>query len=89
MIAVSVPFGLGIGRLGKFGKQSVDFRRQPFWYAENPKNGPDESLQFQVKRFSRSDGRNNLGIQLNLYYSPQRRWGKCVTSVYRRIALTG
>jgi hypothetical protein len=44
-----VPFGLGIGRLVKFGKQPVDFKLQPFWYAEKPDNGPDWSLQFQVK----------------------------------------
>jgi hypothetical protein len=45
----TVPFGLGIGRLVKFGKQPVDFKVQPFFYAEAPENGPDWSLQFQVK----------------------------------------
>ena len=45
----TVPFGLGIGRLVKFGKQPVDFKLQPFIYAEAPENGPDWSLQFQVK----------------------------------------
>lgn len=45
----TVPFGLGIGRLVKFGKLPVDFKLQPFFYAEAPKNGPDWSLQFQVK----------------------------------------
>jgi len=44
-----VPIGLGVGRLVKFGKQPVDFKLQPFWYAEKPDNGPDWSLQFQVK----------------------------------------
>lgn len=45
----TVPFGIGIGRLVKFGKQPVDFLVQPFWYAEKPDNGPDWSLQLQVK----------------------------------------
>lgn len=45
----TVPFGLGIGRLVKFGKQPVDFKVQPFWYAEKPDNGPEWSLQLQVK----------------------------------------
>lgn len=45
----TVPFGLGIGRLIKIGKQPVDIKLQPFWYAEKPDNGPDWSLQFQVK----------------------------------------
>jgi hypothetical protein len=45
----TVPFGLGVGRMVKFGKQPVDFKVQPFWYAEKPDNGPDWSMQFQVK----------------------------------------
>jgi hypothetical protein len=45
----TIPFGLGIGRLVKFGKQPVDFKLQPFWYAEKPENGPEWSLQLQVK----------------------------------------
>ncbi len=45
----TIPFGLGIGRLVKFGKQPVDFKVQPFWYAEKPDNGPEWSLQLQVK----------------------------------------
>ena len=45
----TIPFGLGIGRLVKFGKQPVDFKLQPFWYAEKPDNGPEWSLQLQVK----------------------------------------
>jgi len=45
----TVPFGLGIGRLIKIHKQPVDCKLQTFWYAEKPKNGPDWSLQFQVK----------------------------------------
>lgn len=45
----TVPFGLGVGRMVKFGKQPVDFKVQPFWYAEKPDNGPDWSVQFQVK----------------------------------------
>jgi len=45
----TVPVGLGVGRLVKFGKQPVDFKVQPFWYVEKPDNGPDWSLQFQVK----------------------------------------
>ena len=45
----TIPFGLGIGRLVKFGKQPVDFKLQPFWYAEKPGNGPEWSLQLQVK----------------------------------------
>jgi len=44
-----VPFGLGVGRLIKMGKQPVDIKVQPFWYAEKPDNGPDWSLQVQVK----------------------------------------
>ena len=45
----TIPFGLGIGRMVKFGKQPVDFKVQPFWYVEKPKNGPDWALQIQVK----------------------------------------
>ena len=45
----TVPVGLGVGRLVKFGKQPVDFKIQPFWYVEKPVNGPDWSLQLQVK----------------------------------------
>ncbi len=45
----TVPLGGGIGRLVKFGKQPVDFKLQTFWYAEKPDNGPDWSLQIQVK----------------------------------------
>jgi hypothetical protein len=45
----TVPVGLGVGRLVKFGKQPVDFKLQPFWYVEKPDNGPDWALQFQVK----------------------------------------
>jgi len=45
----TIPFGLGVGRLVKFGKQPVDFKVQPFWYAEKPDNGPEWSLQLQVK----------------------------------------
>jgi hypothetical protein len=45
----TIPFGLGVGRLVKFGKQPVDFKIQPFWYAEKPENGPEWSLQLQVK----------------------------------------
>ncbi len=45
----TVPLGGGIGRLVKFGKRPVDFRLQTFWYAEKPDNGPDWSLQIQVK----------------------------------------
>ena len=45
----TVPLGGGIGRLVKFGKQPVDFKLQTFWYAEKSDNGPDWSLQLQVK----------------------------------------
>jgi hypothetical protein len=45
----TVPLGGGAGRLVKFGKQPVDFKLQAFWYAEKPDNGPDWSLQLQVK----------------------------------------
>jgi hypothetical protein len=45
----TVPFGLGIGRLVTFGKQPVDFKIQPFWYAEKPDGGPEWSLQLQAK----------------------------------------
>ena len=45
----TVPFGLGVGRLTKVGKQPIDIRLIPFWYAKKPDNGPDWSLQLQVK----------------------------------------
>lgn len=45
----TVPLGGGFGRLVKFGKQPVDLKVQTFWYAEKPDNGPDWSLQFQLK----------------------------------------
>jgi hypothetical protein len=51
----TIPFGCGIGRLVRFGKQPVDFKVQPFWYAEKPHNGPEWSLQLQVKLLFQND----------------------------------
>jgi len=45
----TVPFGGGVGRLMKFGKQPVDLKLQGFYNVEKPKNANDWSLQFQVK----------------------------------------
>ena len=45
----TVPFGGGVGRLVRFGKQPVDFKLQAFYNVEKPKFGPDWALQFQVK----------------------------------------
>jgi hypothetical protein len=45
----TVPFGGGVGRLVKFGKQPVDLKLQGFYNVEKPKNANDWSLQFQVK----------------------------------------
>ena len=35
--------------LGPDNKSANSFQLQPFWYAEKPDNGPDWSLQLQVK----------------------------------------
>jgi len=45
----TVPFGGGVGRLVRFGKQPVDFKLAGYWNAEHPDFGPDWSLQFTVK----------------------------------------
>ena len=45
----TVPFGGGVGRLVKFGKQPVDFKLQAFSNVEKPANGPDWSAMFAVK----------------------------------------
>jgi hypothetical protein len=45
----TVPFGGGVGRLVRFGKQPVDFKLQAFYNVEKSKFAPDWSLQFQVK----------------------------------------
>ncbi|MGD9326845.1 MAG: hypothetical protein PVG26_22700, partial [Desulfobacterales bacterium] len=45
----TVPFGGGVGRLVKFGKQPVDLKLQGFYNVENPKRTADWSLQLQVK----------------------------------------
>ena len=45
----TVPFGGGIGKLARFGKQPVDFKLQGFGNVEKPDGGPDWSLQFAVK----------------------------------------
>ena len=45
----TVPFGGGVGRLVKFGKQPVDFKVQAYWNVVKPDLGPDWSMLFQVK----------------------------------------
>ena len=45
----TVPFGGGIGRLMRFGKQPVDFKLQAFGNVEKPDGGPDWSMMFAVK----------------------------------------
>jgi len=45
----TVPFGGGVGRLVRFGKQPVDFKLAAYWNAERPDNAPSWSLQFTVK----------------------------------------
>ena len=45
----TIPFGGGVGRLVRFGKQPVDFKLQGFWNAEKPTGAADWSLQFQAK----------------------------------------
>ena len=45
----TVPFGGGIGKLARFGKQPVDFKLQGFGNVEKPDGGPEWSLQFAVK----------------------------------------
>jgi len=45
----TIPFGGGVGRLVKFGKQPVDLKLQGFYNVEKPKGAADWSLQFQVK----------------------------------------
>ncbi|UCE64230.1 MAG: hypothetical protein JSU59_03560 [Nitrospirota bacterium] len=46
---LTVPFGGGVGRLVRFGKQPVDFKLQAFWNAEKPDGAAEWTLQFQVK----------------------------------------
>ncbi|MEE8240683.1 MAG: hypothetical protein V3R16_05405 [Nitrospirales bacterium] len=45
----TVPFGGGIGRLIRIGKQPVDIKLQAFWNAEKPDGGADWTLQVQIK----------------------------------------
>ncbi len=45
----TVPFGGGVGRLFRIGKQAVDLKAQAFWNAERPDNGADWSLQVMLK----------------------------------------
>jgi hypothetical protein len=45
----TIPFGGGIGRLMRFGKQPVDFKLQAFGNVEKPEGGPDWSMMFAVK----------------------------------------
>jgi len=45
----TVPFGGGVGRLVRFGKQPVDFRIQAFTNVVRPKNGPDWSIMASIK----------------------------------------
>lgn len=45
----TVPFGGGVGRLVKFGKQPVDFKAQAFVNAVKPDGAADWALQLQVK----------------------------------------
>jgi len=45
----TIPFGVGFGRLVRFGTQPVDFKGQVFYNAEKPDGVSDMSLQLQVK----------------------------------------
>ena len=45
----TVPFGGGVGRLVKFGKQPVDLKLQGFYNVENPKGTADWSPQLLLK----------------------------------------
>jgi hypothetical protein len=45
----TVPFGGGVGKLARFGKQPVDFKLQGFGNVEKPDGGPDWSMMFAVK----------------------------------------
>ncbi len=45
----TVPFGGGVGRLVRFGKQPVDFKLQAFGNAVKPDGAADWELQLQVK----------------------------------------
>jgi hypothetical protein len=45
----TIPFGGGIGKLVRFGKQPVDFKLQGFGNVEKPDGGPDWSMMFAVK----------------------------------------
>lgn len=45
----TVPFGLGAGRLVKFGDQPVDFKGQVFWNARKPDDSSEFEIQFQMK----------------------------------------
>lgn len=45
----TVPFGGGVGRLVKFGKQPVDIKGQAFWNAVKPDGAADWALQLQFK----------------------------------------
>jgi hypothetical protein len=55
----TVPVGLGVGRLVKFGKQPVDFKLQPFWYVEKPTTARIGHCSFRSNCFFRSDESNN------------------------------
>jgi hypothetical protein len=45
----SFPFGGGVGRLVKFGKQPIDLKAQAFVNAVKPDGAADWALQLQIK----------------------------------------
>jgi hypothetical protein len=45
----TVPFGGGVGRLVRYGKQPVDYKLAAYYNVEAPMMGPDWNLQFTVK----------------------------------------
>jgi hypothetical protein len=45
----TVPFGGGVGRIFRIGKQPMNAQAQAFYNVEKPENGPDWTLRFQLQ----------------------------------------
>jgi hypothetical protein len=45
----TVPFGGGVGKIFRIGKQPVNAQAQAFYNVERPDNGPDWTLRLQLQ----------------------------------------
>lgn len=45
----TLPFGGGVGKIFKIGKQAMNIQMQAFYNVEKPDNGPDWTLRLQLQ----------------------------------------